>query len=203
MRIAWVGSLVLALSGCQQDVSSLRPVTSASSPTAAVAQAITPATCPRSGAVLRTTTGREFTFLGRDPADPELCMWTVTGGRGVTRAFYGLWPTGDTQEFHRAGLRRMQPLAVGRETSYQSRAQNSAWQHTWRVIGQERITVPAGAFDVWVVERIEQGMFNNGFRGEQIYYVDQQTGAVVKLLSRVVRGDGGYNASWEAVSYTR
>jgi hypothetical protein len=69
------------------------------------------------------------------------------------------------------------------------------------VIGEALADVPAGRFNVWIVERIEEGQFGNGFRGELVYYIHKQTGAVVKLSSRIVRGTANYSPSWEAVSF--
>jgi hypothetical protein len=152
--------------------------------------------------VLRSGDGREFTFMGRDPTDPELCRWSVAGVRNVTRAVHALMSVDSTAgNDHRIGLRRLAPFAVGKETSYAYQSSEGRWNFTWRVIGEQALNVPAGRYDTWIVEKIEEGFSPNYFRGEQIFYVDKETGAVVKVVSRVVRGRANYSPSWEAVSF--
>jgi hypothetical protein len=148
-----------------------------------------------------TSTGIDFTHLGRDPADPEVCRWRSSRSETITAGIQGLWSSAaDTASTHRTGLRRLVPFAVGKESIYQSQSNTGAWRNTWRVLAEETITVPAGRFEVWVIERIQEGLFNNSHRSEQILYMDRVTGAVVKTVSRTVRGTGGPPSSWEAIT---
>ncbi|NKE45152.1 hypothetical protein HB662_10205 [Roseomonas frigidaquae] len=198
MRVLMMG-LAVALMGCQQDVASIRPATSQM--TVAAASAV-PADCPPANTVIRTSIGSEFTYLGRDPSDAEFCVWRARDRLG--RDLHNLRPVpAGTEAFHRAGVRQMLPLSVGRVAQYQSRSSDGAWNHTIRVVSADTVTVPAGRFDVWVVERIEEGTFNNGYRGEQVFYFERGTGVLVKQVSRLVRGTGSPGSTWEAVSITR
>ena len=93
---------LVVLSACQEPSSTLRPVGLTNSTPAQGGSAIRPADCPPSGATMRTSEGREFYFLGRDPDDAEVCMWTTTSGRGVSRQIRGFWSaTVETARFHR------------------------------------------------------------------------------------------------------
>ncbi|WP_137126579.1 DUF3108 domain-containing protein [Roseomonas sp. HF4] len=152
---------------------------------------------------MRTSEGREFAFLGRDPDDAEVCMWTTTSGRGVSRQVRGLWSaTAETSRFHREGLRQLFPLGPSKTASYTSATNRGFWRYNWRVLGEQRVTVPAGEFDVWVLEFSEDSV-NNLFRGERIFYVDKATHTPVRVDSRVVRGMSSYTPSWQAVTFTR
>lgn len=152
---------------------------------------------------MRTTEGREFTFMGRDPADAEICVWSTLGSRTLSRQIRGLWSeTAETARFHRAGLRPLFPLATGRSATYTSSSSNGFWRFNWRVLGEQRVTVPAGTFDVWVVEFTEDSI-TGGFRGERMFYIDKATHAPVRVDSAVRRGNAAYAPSWQAISFTR
>lgn len=202
MRIAAVVA-AFGLAACQQDVASIRPQVApvAQGTTAA---SVSAARCPPAGMVMRTSEGREFSFLGNDPTDPEVCLWNVGGVREVSRQLYALIGfDAVTAREHRSGLRQISPFAVGRQASYVVMRNDGAWRYTWRVIGEEDTRTPAGVFRTWIIERIEEGTHGNSFRGEQILYMDKDTGVVVKLNSRIVRGQGGYSVPWEAISLRR
>jgi hypothetical protein len=199
-RFAFSLLSALAITACQTEQASIRPQI-ASSSVPASQPIIVPANCPPQGLVLRTSHGREFFFLGRDPNDPEVCQWSATNSRSISRFIHTLASTeGEGAEQARVGLRALFPLAEGRSAQYNIQRSDGFWRVTWRVVGQTSVTVPAGTFRTWVVEMIEQGMFGNSFRGERIYYFDVDTGAVVKLDGRVVRGIARWSPPWEAVS---
>jgi len=63
----------LVAAACQTDQVSAPPQVTANVPLAQTS--VVPANCPPRGLVLRTSDGRELSFLGRDPNDPEVCQW--------------------------------------------------------------------------------------------------------------------------------
>jgi hypothetical protein len=95
------------------------------------------------------------------------------------------------------------PLAEGKTSQYNVQRSGGFWRITWRVLGQTTIDVPAGRFRTWVLEYIEEGMFGNNFRGERIYFIDTETGEIVRLDSRVVRGLARTWGSFVAISLRR
>jgi hypothetical protein len=81
---------------------------------------------------------------------------------------------------------------------------DGGWQMTWRVVGDETITLRAGRFDTWVIEVVDEGRMNANFRGERRLWIDKATGATLRQDARVVRGGGRPNeGSWEAVAVIR
>lgn len=197
----------LVLAACQTDQSSIRPqIDSVTTARPTAPTGIVPANCPPRGLVLRTSHGREFHNLGRDPSDPEVCLWSASGSRRVSRFLHGLEPADDDPQVvqqTRIALRSLFPLAEGKTSQYNVQRSGGFWRITWRVLGQTTIDVPAGRFRTWVLEYIEEGMFGNNFRGERIYFIDTETGEIVRLDSRVVRGLARTWGSFVAISLRR
>jgi hypothetical protein len=196
--------LILLLAACQQDA-----VTSLPSRAIAAGPPV-PALCPPAGLVVRRSDGRDVRHHGRDRTDPEVCISSIVGQPGFWRDLHGLAPAGNTAsgdslgEQARAGLRPLVPLATGRQASYLMMVRDGGWQMTWRVVGDETITLRAGRFDTWVIEVVDEGRMNANFRGERRLWIDKATGATLRQDARVVRGGGRHNeGSWEAVAVIR
>lgn len=200
----FIAAAALLAVGCQETASSLRPAgLTQAAPTTSSPRAAMQAECPPSGLIMRTTEGREFHFLGRDPSDSEICLWSTTGSRSISRQLFALWPaTASTGQFHREGLRPLFPFAAGKSATYTAATTDGFWRYNWRVIGEQRITVPAGEFDVWVIEFTEDSS-TGAFRGERMFYIDKVTHVPVRVDSQVVRGRAAYTAPWQAISMTR
>ena len=195
---------VLILAACRQDESSIRPAALGASTGANPAQGqVQPAMCAPQGTEVRTTDGRVFSFLGRHPSDPESCRWNTQGVNRVTSFLHSLISSEtETSPLYRVGLRPLFPLATGKSVTFTVQRSAGIWRNTYRVLGEQRLSVPAGTFDVWLVERIEEGMFGNTYRGENIFFIEKDTGLIVKVTSSVVRGQGGLG-NWEALSVRR
>lgn len=196
---------VLALAACRQDESSIRPAALGASGGAAnpTQGQIEPAICPPLGTEVRTTDGRLFSFLGRHPGDPESCRWNASGVNRVSSFLHSLISSEmETAPAYRVGLRPLFPLATGKSVTFTVQRSAGIWKNTYRVLSEQRLTVPAGTFDVWLVERIEEGMFGNSYRGENIFFIEKNTGLIVKVVSSVVRGQGSLG-NWEALSVRR
>ncbi len=160
--------------------------------------------CVPEGAVLETSAGRTFRYHGADPADPSVCLSTFWDG-SRRRSAYGLWnlatpnaPDGP------ARVATLYPFAPGR-TAEVSRLGMSTSQHmsyAYRIVGERRVQVPAGAFDTWVIEMTFRYFGQPPMTTVYTSYVDKQTRITVKLD---VRNEVGRNLdpSWEAVRITR
>lgn len=161
-----------------------------------------PVHCPSNLRVLLSN-GVELVYLGNDPNDPEICVLNSVG-RGTYGMIFGITIGYGPTFFHsslnqeKSSLRSLFPLSPNKSASYILMRTDGAWRRTWRVLGQQQITVPAGTFDTHVIELIEEGQFSNTFRGEQIQYIDRQTGLPVRVDSRIVRGLGNW-PSWVAI----
>lgn len=70
------------------------------------------------------------------------------------------------------------PLAIGRKTSYKrefllNNKELREHQTTWNVVGRDTIEVPAGRFDVWVMDYESQSITTDWYGRERWYYSPQ------------------------------
>lgn len=169
-----LGAAFLALGGCSA-ISSLfdgqpRPGASISSSTAAArAQPITAAGrtgafTTRSGSVYENSYGNTLTVTNvwghyvefRDQWGNEYLSYALLytpdtklqGSEQVMQAIDSLWP-----------------LATGKSAEAWVYNGEWAWKLSWRVLGPERLRVPAGAFDAWVIEHTEESL-QGGYVGK-------------------------------------
>jgi hypothetical protein len=149
---------------------------------------------------MRTSGGREFLFLGADPVDPEVCVWSVQGVAGISRQIFGLAnAASEHAALLRRNLRPLFPLTVGASTEFVIQTSSGGWRYRWRVTESRNITVPAGTFDVWVLEALEEGQYGNIFRGRRTFYIDKFTNLVVRYDVETMQGWPGYGAPWVAL----
>jgi hypothetical protein len=91
------------------------------------------------------------------------------------------------------------PLVVGKEISFARSRDDSKWQETIKVVRTEHLTVPAGTFDTYVVERHTLGMGGNDFDGTSMYWYAPSVGDIVKYDVTVKSGTPTPgNTPWEA-----
>lgn len=90
------------------------------------------------------------------------------------------------------------PLEVGKETSWESVGFSpyDNWQFTARTVREDTVSVPAGQFQTFVFEIVEEGRNRNIYRGVETYWFAPRIGFPVKYEAR----DSMTNAvlgSWE------
>src|SRR3546814_14024088 len=76
-------------------------------------------------------------------------------------------------------LGRLFPLQIGKAVSFTRRWAGEAWRDRIEVLDRERITVPAGTFDTFVLLRVSEQV-NGDWRDEQRTWYAPQLGWVVK-----------------------
>lgn len=153
------------------------------------------------GATLPTMTYRQ---TGQTPP----CI--VSFG-GTTRFFDVLgargWPTDDTQRLART-LSSLFPLAVGKTASLSLTAEadraggSHVWAFTFEVLRRERIQVPAGSYDTFVVRISQRGQFNNVYHEESAVWLTADRYVPIRVTRRLVNGVEGPSPvrDWEAVN---
>lgn len=72
----------------------------------------------------------------------------LIGNEHVMKAIDGLWP-----------------LATGKTAEAWVYNTEWAWKLSWKVLGLERVTVPAGTFDAWLIEHTEESL-QGGYVGK-------------------------------------
>ncbi|MGQ0664899.1 MAG: hypothetical protein ACT4P2_15230 [Pseudomonadota bacterium] len=96
-----------------------------------------------------------------------------------------------------AELEAIFPLQVGKKMKLSWERQNAVWTNDLSVLRMERVTVPAGTFDTFVVERIERGLGRNTYVGKNVYWRAPALGYSAKFESEVTGGAfRGMSNSW-------
>lgn len=94
-------------------------------------------------------------------------------------------------------LGQLFPLQVGKAVSFTRRWAGEAWRDRIEVSGTERVTVPAGTFDTFVLLRVSEQV-NSDWRAEQRTWYAPDLGWVVKFEGYNNKGAG---ERWQAVSF--
>jgi uncharacterized caspase-like protein len=94
------------------------------------------------------------------------------------------------------------PLVIGKEVTFPSSRATLSWRQTIKVLRRDKILVPAGEFDVYVIERHEKGLAGNSFDGVYTYWYAPSEGLVVKFDLSVKAGPGE-SKGWEAEGIIR
>jgi hypothetical protein len=94
-------------------------------------------------------------------------------------------------------LAQLFPLQVGKAVSFTRRWAGQAWRDRIEVVATERVTVPAGTFDTFVLLRVSEQV-NNDWRAEQRTWYAPELGWVVKFEGYNNTGAG---ERWRAVSF--
>jgi hypothetical protein len=81
------------------------------------------------------------------------------------------------------------PLATGKSVSVASRNEQRSWLLNFRVVGPERIAVPAGSFDTWLIE-VEEAALSHVYRGIYRCWYAPEVGFIVKRTIDIKEGDG-------------
>ncbi|MGD1879309.1 MAG: hypothetical protein ACFB13_17620 [Kiloniellaceae bacterium] len=94
-------------------------------------------------------------------------------------------------------LGQLFPLQVGKVVAFTRRWAGAAWRDRIEVLGVERVTVPAGSFDTFVLLRRSEQV-DSEWRAEQRVWYAPELGWVVKFEGYNNKGAG---ERWQAVSF--
>ncbi len=142
--------------------------------------------CPQAGLLIRTSTGEQFRFID---ANGERCRYVDKNGD--TRELYALLVDGFGQAA-KTDLDRLWPLRVGNRVEYDivdttpvqptDRFSQRHYHETFEVLRQERIAVPAGSFDAFVLQRQEKeiGRHHDTSVATVTMWYAPQVGSIVK-----------------------
>ncbi|GAB4376935.1 MAG: hypothetical protein Kow00114_40970 [Kiloniellaceae bacterium] len=94
-------------------------------------------------------------------------------------------------------LGQLFPLEVGKAVEFTRRWAGKAWRDRIEVLGVERVSVPAGSFDTYVLLRRSEQL-DGDWRAEQRVWYAPELGWVVKFEGYNNKGAG---ERWQAVSF--
>lgn len=94
-------------------------------------------------------------------------------------------------------LGQLFPLEAGKEVSFTRRWAGAAWRDRISVVGTERVSVPAGTFEAFVLLRTSEQV-DGDWRAEQRIWYAPELGWVVKFEGYNNRGAG---ERWQALSF--
>jgi hypothetical protein len=138
-----------------------------------------------------------FEYRGTDPADPAICSMRTNRVAGRT-----LFNIGDADHQLasqvRDGLVDLFPLAVGKSARFSTSASSGGvWSERFSVKRQEKVTVPAGTYDVYVIERTQAALLGN-FEMKITYWWATNENIIVKKKVELYRGNGTSHRSYVA-----
>jgi hypothetical protein len=139
--------------------------------------------CPRPGTIVETSLGGHLEFVR---ADGARCWYRTRDGAIESR--YTPFLGGDSEWLESGGvrLRELFPMEIGREVSFSiegatSTGYPSSWDQNYRVVGRERIRVPAGTFDTFVIRWQEAGRLANDWEATHTFWYAPEVGYFVKF----------------------
>lgn len=160
--------------------------------------------CPPAGTVVRMSTGGTIRYAG---ADAEGLCRRVDG----TTALYGVWMMRAGQQPSaevRAWLGKLFPARAGASATasmiglpVNGGTDTHMWMREARVVGFERLNLPAGAIDAVLIEWNDRGTGNNIHLTRYRRWLDTNTGAMVRSEAVLLSGAGREHA-WHAVALT-
>lgn len=160
--------------------------------------------CPDRGTKMTVSSGMKLEFEGSD----GLTCNIKNMGTGNPFSFYGLiWYTGtlpDNWNEVRQALNSFWPLTVGKTVSVDDTLGSNAWTNTFTVVGRQSLSVPAGTFDVFVVNYRYAGVLGTakGDAAMITLYVAPKLGYFVKRDFQRLAGNPQVSPSWEATTVT-
>jgi hypothetical protein len=133
----------------------------------------------------------------------DMVMTTVNAAGSVDQRFGLFLSTGPERDFDARAAESIWPLAVGKEVALVLSRDSTSWQIALKVLRIETLTIRAGTFETYVVERHDLGMGSNSYEAIRTFWYAPSVGAIVKFDHRHITGTPGNYPRWEAVSIAR
>jgi hypothetical protein len=151
------------------------------------------------GTMIYTTDSGYFDVVATD----DMMVTTINKAGAIAHRFGLFAPYWIESEVDARAVERIWPLGVGKETHYILTHNDSSWQETTQVVRTERVTVAAGTFDTYVVERHSLGTGSNYFDGTRTFWYAPSVGFIVKFDIKVKAGNANGEKAWEAMKIVR
>jgi len=155
--------------------------------------------CPKPGTVIDyTDTGGTITFKA---PDGMWCVGTQEDGQPFRRYAMLAGSNSTWSSFIENHVERIWPLRIGKEISFKHQGHSSNqsggvgadtpfWYEEKIVVARtERLTVPAGTFDTWVIED-HQDVARGGVSALRTYWYAPEVGFIIKYRYHIALGVG-------------
>lgn len=143
--------------------------------------------CPRAGTVAVRDDGSRWVFLGQDAEDSGICLVRV--GEQVKRLLFGIWtPIGPEVAEARDALGRLLAGGPGTTVTIREHVMTDSWQEVWERGGEEMLALSSGERRAIRFERRMRLFGPTGFTAHVSYWVDADTGVVLKAEHRHIDG---------------
>jgi len=152
---------------------------------------------PPVGSVIQTSAGT-YTVTANNGYDVVLQKDAKAGGGFTTLHGLVMEEPENTSSYSRSEVEGLWPIQVGKHASTDMITQQGGRNLRWDVVRTETITVPAGTFPTYVVEKRERSSDDSYLATERWWYAPQ-LGFPVKYEQELVRGIDR-RAPWELVS---
>lgn len=166
--------------------------------------------CPAPGTAVSYDDGRRLSFTGTDPADPNICLARTESGAPVRLHFAMVEETATEGRGHNPAMAPLFPAKTGSNVSYTANLSSPGsgiqyrYDTRWRLVGWEKVEVPAGRFDAVVFERVVQGTGANAGQSFTLrYWVDGITSVAVKRTVELGRGGSTLMRPFQATKLSR
>jgi hypothetical protein len=137
-------------------------------------------------------------------ATDDMLVTTINAAGAIDHRFGLLLSTPIERDLDARAAERIWPLAVGKETTLVLSRDSQSWRITLKVLRIENVTLPAGTFETYVVERHDQGMGSNYYEGIRTFWYAPSTGTIVKFDYTHKAGTRSQDlVPWEAVRIVR
>jgi len=156
-----------------------------------------PYTPPPVGSVIQTSAGT-YTVTGSSGYDLVLQKDARAGGGFTTQHALFQEEPENTASYSRREVEGLWPLQVGKRGSTDMVTQSGGRNLRWEVVRTETITVPAGTFATYVIEKRERSS-DDQFQATERWWYAPQLGYPVKYEQELVRGIDK-RAPWELAS---
>jgi hypothetical protein len=151
------------------------------------------------GTTITTSDGGFLRVVGVD----DMVMTMVNSTGSIDQRFGLFLSTGPERNFDARAAESIWPLAVGKEVNLVLSRDSESWQVALKVLRTESLTIRAGTFETYVVERHDRGMGSNSYEAIRTFWYAPSIGAIVKFDHRHISGNPGNYTPWEAVSIAR
>lgn len=143
--------------------------------------------CPPPGTVAVRDDGSRWVFVGQDAEDLGICLVHV--GEQTRRLLFGLWtPIGPDVAEARTALARLLEGGPGTTVTIREHVMTDSWQETWQRGEEEALALSSGTRRAVRLERRMRLHGPTGFTAHVTYWMDADTGVVLKAQHRHIDG---------------
>lgn len=143
--------------------------------------------CPSPGTVAVRDDGQRLVFAGEDPDEVALCLVRV--GEQTRRLLFGFWaPLGPDLDEARSALARLLSGGPGTRVTIREHVFTDSWVETWERGTEEMLPLRSGPRRAVRLDRTMRLQGPTGFRATASYWIDTETGVVLKVTHQHLEG---------------